>query len=175
VVGRNFADPERMEQGQTTETREILAFEVGGRVFALPVSRVVTLIRAVAIDPVPGAPPIIEGLINVRGQIVAVLDVRARFGLPARAVATTDHLILASLGSRTVALRVDRVVDLVRLDADRVEEIGNVLPGIRDLSAVASLPEGLLMIQDIRALLADAESSGALDVLSQPTLWDRRR
>ncbi|MGH7804816.1 MAG: chemotaxis protein CheW, partial [Candidatus Binatia bacterium] len=155
-------------------TREILAFEVGGRVFALPVARVIGLLRAVAIEPVPGAPPIIEGLINVRGQIVAVLDVRARFGLPSRPVSTTDHLILASAGSRTVALRVDRVVELMRFDPDRVESIDGVLPGIRDFDAVASLPEGLLMIQDVRALLSEAESAGALDVWTQPTLWDRR-
>ena len=164
-----------MDRGHEPDTGEILVFEVGGRVFALPVSRVVSLIRAVAVEPVPGAPAIVEGLINVRGQIVAVLDVRVRFGLPARPVSPTDHLILASAGPRTVALRVDRVVDLVRLEGDHIEEIGGVLPGIRDLSAVASLPEGLLMIQDVRALLAEAESTGSLDLLSQPTLWDRPR
>jgi purine-binding chemotaxis protein CheW len=164
-----------MDGDQHSETQEILAFEVGGRVFALPIARVVGLVRAVAIDPVPGAPPIVEGLINVRGKIVAVLDVRVRFGLPPRAPALSDQLILASAGPRTVALRVDRVVDLVRLEASHVAEIDGILPGIRDLSAVARLPEGLLMIQDLRALLADAESTGLLDVLSQPTLWDRQR
>jgi purine-binding chemotaxis protein CheW len=163
-----------MDRGLEPGAQDILAFEVGGRVFALPASRVVGLVRAVAIDPVPGAPPIIEGLINVHGQIIAVLDIRVRFGLPPRPVSTTDHLILASAGTRTVALRVDRVVELMRLKDDQIEEIDGVLPGLRDLSAVASLPEGLLMIQDVRALLAEAESTGSLDVLSQPTLWDRR-
>ena len=157
-----------MEHAPPAAPQEILAFEVGGRLFALPVARVVGLLRAVAVDPVPGAPAIVEGLINVRGRVVAVLDVRVRFGLPRRPPALTDHLILASAGSQTVALRVDRVVDLVRLEDDRVDDIADILPGIRDLSGVARLPDGLLMIQDVRALLADAESSGLLEVLSQP-------
>lgn len=154
---------------------EILTFEVEGRTYALPASRVRELIRAVAVEPLPGAPPIVEGIINVRGEVVPVVDLRRRLGLPAKPAAPADHLILAWAGTQTVALHVDRVIDLMRLAADRFEDLRGIVPGLRDLSGVAKLPDGLLLIQDVRALLTDAEGTGLLELLSQPTLWDRIR
>jgi hypothetical protein len=58
---------------------DIVVFEVGGQVYALPALDVHELIRAVAIVPLPRAPAIVEGIINLRGKIVPVLDIRSRF------------------------------------------------------------------------------------------------
>ena len=163
------------ERAPSSGLHEVLAFEVGDRRYALPASRVRELFRAVAIEPLPGAPPIVEGIIDVRGEVVPVLDVRSRFGLPPAPQSPSDILILAWVGSRTVALRVDRVVDLVRLEPEQFDDLRGIVPGVRDLSGVARLADGLLLIQDLRALLADAEGSAALDGLSQRTLWDPMR
>src|SRR5437588_10594891 len=98
--------------------REILVFEVDGRRYGLPASEVQELLRAVAIVPLPLAGPAVEGVVNLRGRVVPVFDLRVRLGLPARAVAPSDHLIVAQSGGRLVALRVDRALDLVQLDAE---------------------------------------------------------
>jgi CheW-like domain len=78
---------------------EILVFEISGLRFALLASDVRELTRAVAIVPLPRAPRIVEGIINVRGSLVPVLDIRRRFHLAQRAASHMDHLILAWAGS----------------------------------------------------------------------------
>src|SRR5437764_218583 len=70
--------------------REILVFEVDGRRYGLPASEVRELLRAVAIVPLPLAGPAVEGVVNLRGRVVPVFDLRVRLGLPARAVVPSD-------------------------------------------------------------------------------------
>src|SRR5205085_8492167 len=97
------------------ERFDVLVFEVAGRRFGLPAAVVREVLRAVALTPLPKAPAVVEGLVNVRGTLVPVLDVRGRFGLPAKPLAPTDHLIVARAGGRLVALRVDHAHDLLPL------------------------------------------------------------
>jgi purine-binding chemotaxis protein CheW len=63
---------------------QVLVFEVAGRRYGLPADDVQELLRAVSIVPLPRAPAVVEGVINLRGKVVPVLDVRGRFRLPAR-------------------------------------------------------------------------------------------
>src|ERR1700694_3359288 len=97
-------------------TREILVFEVGGQRYGLPTVDVRELVRAVTITPLPNAPAVIEGVVNVRGRVLPVLDVRARFRLPAKPLDPSDHFIVASAGARGVILRVDRATHLALVD-----------------------------------------------------------
>jgi purine-binding chemotaxis protein CheW len=130
---------------------------VAGRRYALPAAQIRELVRAVAITPVPHAPSTVEGVIDVRGEIVPVLDVRARYGLPAKAPVPSDQLILADVGGRTVAIRVDCALGLERLEADAREELGDLLPGAKDRSAVGRLGDGLVVIEDLAALVAGGD------------------
>src|SRR5262249_18625738 len=68
------------------EPLDVVVFEVHGRQYALPAGQVRELVRAVALVPLPGAPAVVEGVFNLRGKVVPVLDIRGRFGLPPRAL-----------------------------------------------------------------------------------------
>jgi purine-binding chemotaxis protein CheW len=138
---------------------EVLVFEVGDRRYGLPAADVRELVRAVAVVPLPGAPPGVEGVINLRGRVVPVLDVRARLGLPSRPVEPSDHLVVARAGQRLVALRVDRATDLVRFDAADVGEARGLVPGLESVGWVARLPDDVLLIHDLGTLVAQAESA----------------
>src|SRR5205085_6551817 len=94
------------------------------------------------------AGPAVEGVVNLRGRVVPVFDLRVRLGLPARAVAPSDHLIVAQSGGRLVALRVDRALDLIQLDA----EPGAAGEG--EGTRVARLANGLAPLLDVQAVLA---------------------
>jgi purine-binding chemotaxis protein CheW len=127
--------------------REILVFEIAGRRYALPAMEVRELVRAVAIVPLPMAPPAVEGVVNLRGRVVPVIDLRARLGLASRPVAPSDHMIVVGSGERLAALRVDRALDLVRLDGET---------GARDETAgmpVARLADGLAPLLEVHTLL----------------------
>ncbi len=137
---------------------EILVFEVSGRRYGLPVADVRELLRAVSVTPLPQAPAIVEGVINVRGTLVPVLDIRARFRLPPSPPRHTDHLIVARAGGRPVALRVDRALDLVRLEPEAAERAETVVPGVRYVAQVAKCPGGLVLVHDLNTFLSHAEA-----------------
>ncbi len=149
------------------EPLQVLVFEVGGQRYGLPVDDVQELLRTVSIVPLPRAPAIVEGIINLRGRIIPVLDVRGRFRLPARSLEPSDHFIVARAGERVVALRVDRAVDLVRLEAADIEEAGSVVPGVEYVAWVARRPHDLVLIHDLRTFLT-REESAALDEAAAP-------
>jgi purine-binding chemotaxis protein CheW len=131
--------------------REILVFEVAGRRFGIPGSEVRELLRAVAIVPLPLPGKAIEGVVNLRGQVVPVLDLRARFGLPARAVVPSDHMIVAQTDDRLVAIRVDRALELVRLGPGAITAEGT------DGADVARLGDDLAPLLDLRRLFSGDE------------------
>jgi purine-binding chemotaxis protein CheW len=136
---------------------EILVFEVGGQHYGLPAADVRQILRAVTLTPLPRAPEVVEGVINVRGAIVPVLDIRARFRLPPAPPQHTDHLIVATVGRHSAALRVDRVLELARLEAGSAERAETVVPGVQYVAHLARLPAGLVLIHDLNTFLSQAE------------------
>jgi purine-binding chemotaxis protein CheW len=138
---------------------EVLVFELSGIRYALPAADIGELVRAVTVIPLPKGPPVVEGIINVRGRVVPVLDVRARFQLPSKAASPTDHLILARAGERLVAIRVDRALGLARLEPADIEDARTALPGADYVIGVAKLPDGLVLIHDLRTFLSAAEAA----------------
>lgn len=154
-----------MGQTASPAPREILVFEVSGRRYGLRAADVVEVARAVEVASLPAAPAIVEGLIDARGRLVPVLDIRARFGLPPRPVVPSDHLVIVRAGSRTVAVRADRAVALVPVDEAAMasgREVRDIVPGSRYVAGVARLPDGLVLIHDLGTFLTQAEEA-ALD------------
>jgi chemotaxis signal transduction protein len=125
---------------------KILIFEIEGHSFGLPVPDIQELARVVTIVPLPLAPAVVEGVINLRGGVVPVLDLRARIGLPARELVPSDQLIVVRARGLTVAVRVDRAVELI---AGNEEENGHL----------AKLADGRLApILNLADLLTQAEA-----------------
>jgi purine-binding chemotaxis protein CheW len=141
---------------------EFLIFELGGQRYGLAVPDVREIVRAVPPVPLPGAPAVVEGVINVRGRVVPVLDLRRRLRLPSRPLEYTDHLVIARVDDRLVAVRVDRVLDLVRTAPADVEEVGGVATDGPSVARIARLPGELVFIPDLRTLLSPTETA-ALD------------
>ncbi len=140
----------------------MLRFDVAGRRLALPGHLVREVTLAVAISALPSAPPIIEGVINVRGLLVPVLDIRRRFRVPARALTPDQHFLIADAGARVVALRVDRVVDVLEIPRDAIEPVAPIAPGAEHVAGLVRLTDGLLVIHDLEAFLS-LEEAGRVD------------
>jgi purine-binding chemotaxis protein CheW len=142
------------------QQRDILLFALGTQRYALWADDVRELLRAVAIQPLPRAPRMVEGIVNLRGRIVPVLDLRARFSLPRKELEPSDHLIVAAVGSRLVAIRADRALDLIPVTLDRaqLEEL-RAAGGADYLAGVARLPDGLALIHDLPTFLSAGESA----------------
>jgi purine-binding chemotaxis protein CheW len=145
--------------------REVLVFEVGGQTYGLPTADVRELVRAVTITPLPNAPAAIEGVVNVRGRVLPVLDVRARFHLPAKPLDPSDHFIVASAGARGVILRVDRASHLALVDEASVQPPETLGASATYVAGVAKLEGGLVLIHDLTTFLSDAESASLDEAL----------
>jgi purine-binding chemotaxis protein CheW len=149
-------------------TREVLVFEVGGRTFALPTKDVCELVRAVAITPLTNAPPVIEGVVDVRGRVLPVLDMRARFRLPRKPLDPSDHFIVAWAGARGLILRVDRATHLALVPEDTIQAKETLGPSQDYLEGVAQVDGGLVLIHDVTAFLSAAEAASFDEALSAP-------
>lgn len=90
----------------------------------------------------------------MRGTLLAVLDIRQRFKLAASPLAPTDHLIIADAGPRTVALRVDRVLELVNVPSEDIQPAAETIPGAGLVAGIAKLPDGVLVIHDLDRFLS---------------------
>lgn len=122
-----------------------------------------------AVAPLPRAPPIVEGVINVRGALVPVLDIRQRFGIPPHPLTLDQHLIIARSGPRVVALRVDRALDLVEVDESAIESAATLTPGAEYVTGIARLPDGVLVIHDLERFLSLDEARGVDAAVAERT------
>jgi purine-binding chemotaxis protein CheW len=138
--------------------RSLLLFAVAGRRFALPIEDVQEIVRAVTITRLPNAPAVVEGVINVRGRIVPLLDIRARFRLGRRAPRPSDHFVLALAAGRQVAVRVDAAEEFVEVAASDIVAADQALPEMGHVAGVAKLPDGLILIHDLHSFLTEAEA-----------------
>ncbi|HMC67081.1 MAG TPA: chemotaxis protein CheW [Gemmataceae bacterium] len=166
----------RVEENPVVEGKpvEVLVFELAGRRFGIHASEVREIIRAVTIVPLPKAPPLIEGIINLRGRVILVVDIRQRFGLPAKPLDASDHLIVGWTGEHLVAIRIDRAVELARADGNAIEDAAGVLSEADSAREVAVLPDGIVPIGDLRSLLSSLELSASAGLLSAAPTNDGR-
>ena len=147
----------------------LLLFSLDSRQFALPLERVREVVHAVEITPLAGAPGVVEGVVDVRGTVVPVLDARARFRLPARPVRLADHLILAEGAGRLVALRVDRVLDTHEVPAESMTAANPNDASMAHLAGVATLEDGMVLVHDLDAFLTQAETDALAQAMSRET------
>jgi len=138
---------------------EFVIVELDGQRYGLRADAVREVVRAVTITTLPNAPVVVEGVINVRGAVVAVLDLRRRFELPARPLDPSEYFVLARAGDRDVALRVDRATELVSLDPADIDQAEQVLSRSRYVAGVAKLRDGLVLIHDLETFLSAAEAA----------------
>ncbi|HEX3159713.1 MAG TPA: chemotaxis protein CheW [Gemmatimonadaceae bacterium] len=144
----------------------LLLFTLDSHRFALPLDRVREIVHAVEITPLAGAPGVVEGVVDVRGAVVPVLDVRARFRLPARPVRLSDHLVLAEGAGRLVALRVDRAVGTDEVPPEAVTMPGANDPAMAHLAGVVTLDDGMVLVHDLDAFLSQAEADALARALA---------
>lgn len=138
----------------------VLEFSLDELRYALPLSAVERVVRAVEITPLPKAPEIVLGVINVKGTIIPVLDVRSRFRLPFRGISCDERFILARTPTRVVALVVDAVSGVLELAMDAISSADSTLPFAEYLYGVAALNDGLVLINDLDRFLSLDEEDG---------------
>src|SRR3990172_4798962 len=136
---------------------QLLAFGMAQQRYALPLAAVERVVRAVEITPLPKAPPMVLGIVNIGGHIVPVFNVRSRFRLPERDMDLRDQLILGQTEHRMVALVVDEVSAVMERAESEVITAQEILPGLEYVQGVARLEDGMILIHDLDKFLSSEE------------------
>ena len=138
---------------------QLVVFRVDEQRFALPLSTVERLLRAVEITPVPDAPAIMLGAIDVHGRVLPVLDIRRRFRLPRR-VLTPDHsFLIAHTSYGSIVLVVDEAEGVIERRDDEITPVASLpLAGNDQFPGVLTLDSGLALIQDLERFLSADET-----------------
>lgn len=125
-------------------------FELGPLLLGVEARRVQEVLRAQPITPVPLAPGFIRGLMNLRGQIVLVIDLARRLGAPEGSQVSRPVNVLTHTSEGIVSLLADRIGDVIDVEPDSFDEVPDTLQGpARDVvSAALRLPERLLLLLD---------------------------
>lgn len=145
----------------------ILVFTLDGQSYGLPLDAVERVVRMVEITPLPGAPPFIRGVINFQGEVIPVLDLRLRFGLPERAIELDDQLIITTAAGRKRALLADTTCGVRECTEESFTETADILPDLPFFSGVTKSPDGLILLHDLDSLLSPHEAQTLDDTLQQ--------
>lgn len=149
------------------DIHKIVIFTLDELSYALPLANVIRIIHAVAVSRLPKAPAIIEGIINVKGRIIAVVDLRKRFGMVSREMNIDDNLIIVKTEKRELALWVDTVIGVNEIIPGKYSDTKVSLPYAGYFKGVVKTEEGIILIYDLEQCLNLAEEMELEQVLSK--------
>ena len=144
---------------------QLVTFSIGSEEFGVDTLKVIEIIRTMEITKVPKAPAFVEGVINLRGLVIPIIDLRRRFGLAEKAGDSDTRIIVIEINGMSVGFVVDSVSEVLRIPANTVEPAPPVVAGVDSdyISGVGKLEDRLLILLDLDKLLSadDLESLGA--------------
>jgi purine-binding chemotaxis protein CheW len=149
------------ENAGNAQHRQCVTFRLDEEVYGINVMLVQEVLRITDIAPVPGAPGYVVGIINLRGNVVTVIDTRMRFGLPTREMDDSTRIVIIEAEKQTVGIVVDSVAEVVDIYSNEIESAPNVGNDetARYIEGVVSRGEDLLILVDLNKLLSDDEWS----------------
>jgi len=143
-----------------TENIKIVVFSLDDRQYALHLATVERVLSAVEVTPLPKAPEIVLGVVNVQGAIIPVVNIRRRFHIPEREMQLGDQMLIARTARRVVGLIVDSAQSVVELSGDNLIPPKDIVPGTSYLDGIVKLGDGIVLIHDLdRFLSLDEEQA----------------
>lgn len=144
---------------------QLVTFEVAGEEYAVDILAVQEINRMMDVTRVPQSPPELEGVINLRGRIIPVIDIRRRFGLEKSPRDQHSRIIVVEVGGRVLGFIVDRVHEVMRIARSIVDPPPSMAgaAGADFIAGVGKLEDRLLLLLDLQRLIAGASLGAAID------------
>ena len=154
-----------MSDHVTEDLLQLVSFVIENEEFGIDILKVQEIIRPVEITRVPNSPAFVEGVINLRGRIVPVVDLRKRFGLPERDQDQHTRIIVVELVDRVVGFMMDAVKEVIRVDRRVIEPAPELAIGIDTdyIKGVAKLEDRLLILLELEEVLTEYEKDAVRD------------
>jgi len=138
---------------------QLVTFCLQDETYGINVMQVQEVLRVSEIAPVPGAPSYVLGIINLRGNVVTVIDTRSRFGLMPNEIDDSSRIVIIESDEQVVGILVDSVAEVVELRASEIDSAPNVgnEESSRYIQGVTTRDSGLLIVVDLNKLLTEEE------------------
>ena len=141
------------------EVLQWVTYKLGEETYGINVMQVQEVLRHTEIAPVPGAPDYVLGIINLRGNVVTVIDTRSRFGLPSSDITDNTRIVIIESDEQVVGILVDSVAEVVYLRSSEIDSAPNVgtEESAKFIQGVSNRDGQLLILVDLNKLLNDEE------------------
>jgi len=144
---------------------QLLVFSLEGQAYGLPLAAVDRVLLAVDIVALPGAPPIVGGVINMHGEIIGVVNIRWRFRLPTRETGLYDRMIIARATNRKIAFITESVVGVREYPEGTIINAKALFPQLEQISGICGTEDGLIILYDLDGLLTENEEFALVEAL----------
>mgnify|MGYP000317225881 CR=1 FL=1 len=153
-----------MSQTYIEESDPVLqwvTYQLADETYGINVMQVQEVLRMTEVSPVPGAPNYVLGIINLRGNVVTVIDTRTRFGLMTQEHDEYTRIIIVEVSGNAIGMLVDSVAEVVYLHQSEIDTAPNVNndDGSQFIQGVCSREELLLILVDVDKFLSEEEAS----------------
>ncbi|PCS22010.1 chemotaxis protein CheW [Candidatus Enterovibrio escicola] len=152
---------EVQKENVSDEILQWVTFQLENETYGINVMQVREVLRYSEIAPVPGAPDYVHGIINLRGNVVTVIDTRSRFGLIQGELSDNTRVIVIEAGSQVIGIMVDSVAEVVYLKTSEIDTTPSVGTdeSAKFIQGVSNRNGNLLILVDLNKLLSDEEWS----------------
>ncbi|MDR2893811.1 MAG: chemotaxis protein CheW [Deltaproteobacteria bacterium] len=146
-------------QKKDDELIQLVTFSIGEEEFGVDILKVQEIIRTMEITKVPRAQAFVEGVINLRGKVIPIIDLRRRFGLVSKSHDKHTRIIVIEINNMIVGFVVDSVSEVLRIPSSTVEPPPPVVAGMDSeyINGVGKLQDRLLILLDLDKLLSSAD------------------
>ncbi len=143
----------------TSQTMQVVSFALGSEEYGVDIAQVQEINRMVTITHVPRAPHFMEGVINLRGQLIPIIDLRTRFGMPRTEHTKNTRIVVTEIGSKRVGMVVDSVSEVLRIPTEQIEDAPDMIAGVETeyIRGVGKMGDRLIIMLDLGRVISGSE------------------
>lgn len=144
-----------MEINDSSEILQLVSFTIGREEFGVDIVNVQEIIRMISVTKIPGSPAFLEGVMNLRGRVIPVVNLRIKMNLDKAEFDRDTRVIVVELKGRTTGFIVDAVNEVLRIPASITEKTGDITSGIDQeyITSIAKLEDRLLILLNLEKVL----------------------
>ncbi len=166
---KNKSTSTEPQQASNADLNQIVSFQLGNEEYGLDIMRVQEIILVGDITQMPQVPHYVRGMINLRGHVIPVIDLRTRFKLPACEKTEEQRIIVVNVGERTIGIVVDAVNQVLRVTEDQIEPAPSGIAGVNHnfITGLLKIDDKLIIVLDIDHLFSNEEQDALGEMAPQ--------
>jgi purine-binding chemotaxis protein CheW len=145
-----------MSEDKSVAEKQVVLFELSGEIYGLDIATVHEIIRMQPITKVPKAPVYVEGVINLRGKVIPVVDLGKKFGMEKVEEGKNNRIVVVNIQGTTIGIIVDAVTEVLRLPESAVEPVSDIVTNnyLKYLQGIAKVGDKMIILLALDKLLS---------------------